>query len=67
MSRYVLVSGLLFGLVFAAHVARLFAEGIATLANPMFAVTSLVAVAMCGWAARLLRATSGNSGAASGA
>jgi hypothetical protein len=52
----VFVSGLLFGLVFAAHLARLFAEGIVPLANPMFAVTSLATVVMYGRAARLLRA-----------
>jgi len=50
---YVAVTGVVFGLIFAAHVARLWAEGAWLLREPFFIGTSLAALALSGWAAVL--------------
>lgn len=54
MRVYVGVTAVLFALLAAAHVARLFAEGWHPLANPWFVATTLLALGMCAWAAALL-------------
>ena len=53
MRCYVAVTGVVFALIFAAHVARLWAEGAWLLREPFFIGTSLAALALSGWAAVL--------------
>jgi hypothetical protein len=55
MRSYVLVSGMVFLLIVLAHVARLFAEGIHLLKEPAFAFTSVLSIALVGWAWRAYR------------
>ena len=51
MRAYILVSGMIFLGLALAHVARLIAEGLAPLHEPIFLVTSLLALGMTVWAA----------------
>jgi hypothetical protein len=51
---YVFVTGIVFGLILAAHGARVVVEGFHTLQDPWFIVTSLAALALLVWASRLL-------------
>jgi hypothetical protein len=55
MKAYVATSAVMFGLVALAHVMRFVAEGTSVLTNPVFALASLTAVGMVGWAIYLLR------------
>jgi hypothetical protein len=55
MKSYVLTTGLVFVLIVAAHVARLFAEGPGLLKEPAFVFTSVLSVGLAVWAWRLLR------------
>ena len=50
MRAYVLTTGLIFTCLALAHVARLLAEGAGPLAEPVFFVTTLLAVVMAFWA-----------------
>jgi hypothetical protein len=54
MRTYVAVTGLIFALIFAAHVARGWAEGSGLLREPFFIATSLAALALGVWALVLL-------------
>jgi hypothetical protein len=54
MRCYVAATGIVFALIFAAHVARLFAEGSGLLREPFFIGTSLAALALGVWALVLL-------------
>ena len=51
MRTYVLVTGIIFGLIVVAHAWRVIAEGHA---HTEVVVLTLLAAALCGWAARLL-------------
>jgi hypothetical protein len=51
---YVIATGIAFALIFAAHVARLFAEGSWLLREPMFILTSILSLGLAVWAAVLL-------------
>jgi hypothetical protein len=51
---FVIASGIIFALVFLAHVARVFAEGSGILREPMLISTSVLALGMAVWAAVLL-------------
>ena len=51
MRTYVLVTGIIFGLIVVAHTWRAFAEG--HLHTEVVVLTALAA-ALCGWAVRLL-------------
>ena len=51
MRAYVLVTGIIFGLIVVAHAWRLAAEGHV---HTEVVVLTLLAAALCGWAARLL-------------
>jgi hypothetical protein len=53
MRAYIVTSGLLFALICAAHVARFVVEGSHVGRDPAFVLTSLIAVGMTAWAARL--------------
>jgi len=55
MKAYILTTGLIFVLVIAAHVARLFAEGLHPLTQPIFVFTTLLAIALSLWAWHLFR------------
>jgi hypothetical protein len=54
MRCYVAATGIVFALIFAAHVARLFAEGSGLLREPFFIGTSLASLALAVWAAILV-------------
>ena len=54
MRCYVAATGIVFVLIFAAHIARLFAEGSGLLREPFFIGTSLAALALAVWALVLL-------------
>ncbi len=51
---YVAVTGLIFVLMVAAHVARIVAEGTGLLREPMIIATSLIALGLTVWAVVLL-------------
>jgi hypothetical protein len=67
MRTYVVTTGLIFVLVLAAHVARLFDEGLHLVTQPTFAFTSLLSVGVSIWAWRLFRSLSTPDGNAQGA
>jgi hypothetical protein len=51
---YIAVTGVIFLFAFAAHVARLFAEGPAILREPIVIVTTLLSLVFAVWALLLL-------------
>jgi hypothetical protein len=51
---YVIAAGIIFGLIFIAHLARIFAEGAGILREPIFVATSLLSLGMALWAVVLL-------------
>jgi hypothetical protein len=51
---YVIATGIIFALLFLAHVARVFAEGTWILREPMIIVTSILSLGMAIWAVVLL-------------
>ncbi len=55
MKAYVIVSGVLFAAVFAAHIARVFAEGADLLLSPMWIGLTALVLAMTIWSAVVLR------------
>jgi len=50
MKLYILIAGVVFGLLFLAHVARVVLEGWHVAASPVFVITTLASLAMCVWA-----------------
>jgi hypothetical protein len=54
MRAYVITTGVVFGLIILAHIARVIAEGPGLLKNPFYILSSLLAVALCLWAWRVL-------------
>ena len=52
MRTYVLVTGIIFGLIVVAHAWRAFAEGHL---HPEVVVLTALSAALCGWAVALLR------------
>jgi len=52
---YLVGTAVLFGLVVAAHVARVILEGPHVMRQPVFLLATLVAAVVCGWALVLLR------------
>jgi hypothetical protein len=52
---FVATSGLIFAMIFAAHIARLLFEGAGPLRDPVFIVSSLASFALVIWAAILVR------------
>lgn len=56
MRAYLWTTGILFGLVTVAHVARIAAENAALARDPWYLGLTVLAAALCGWALRLLRA-----------
>lgn len=55
MKAYVLTTGLVFGLIVAAHVARIVAEGPRLMKEPAFLFTSLLSLGLAIWAWRVFR------------
>ena len=55
MRTYVLITGVIFGLLTLAHIWRVIEEGGHALSNPWFIGTTIAAAGMCLWAVRLLR------------
>jgi hypothetical protein len=58
MKAYVTTTGSVFGLLVLAHIARVVAEGPHVATDPFFAFMTVVAAALCAWAAYLLRTRS---------
>ncbi len=54
MKAYVIVTGVVFGLITILHIWRAVAEGPHLATDPGFLVLTAVAVALCLWAARLV-------------
>jgi hypothetical protein len=54
MRAYVLITGVIFGLITLAHIWRVFAEGLHLAASPVFILLTAVAAGLCFWAWRLL-------------
>lgn len=55
MKPYLLTTGVVFMLIVAVHIARLFAEGMHLLVEPVFLFSSLLSLSMTVWAWRLFR------------
>ena len=55
MKAYVLTTGVVFLLVLAAHIARLFSEGLHPVQSPWFVITSALSLMLVVWAWRLFR------------
>lgn len=55
MRLYVIVSGIIFALLFAAHVARVFVEGHNLAERPEYLIITVFAAAMSIWAFSSLR------------
>jgi hypothetical protein len=51
---YIAATGVVFALIFLAHVARVFAEGARILGEPMFLITSVASLGLVIWAGVLL-------------
>ena len=55
MRAYVRTTGVLFGLLAAVHVWRIFAESSSLATDPWILLSTVVAAALCLWSWRLLR------------
>lgn len=55
MRTYVLTTGIIFALIFLAHIARIFSEGAHLLSEPIWDLLTIMAAALSLWALRLLR------------
>lgn len=58
MKAYLMTTGVIFGLIVAAHIWRIVAENPALAKDPAYIVLTLLAAGLCLWAFRLLRLTS---------
>jgi hypothetical protein len=56
MRAYLWTTGVLFGLVTVAHIARVISESHALARDPYYVALTALAAGMCLWAIRLLRA-----------
>jgi hypothetical protein len=55
MKAYVITTAVVFVLITLSHIARLFAEGPHLLKQPVFVLTSILALALVVWAGRVFR------------
>jgi hypothetical protein len=55
MKAYVITTGAVFGLITAAHVARIVAEGRHLATEPFFVLMTIASTGLCVWAGGLLR------------
>jgi hypothetical protein len=53
MRSYLAVTGIVFALLVAVHVARTAIEGLHVLRDPFFAFSTLLSLVLCGWALKL--------------
>ena len=60
MRAYVLTSGSIFGLIFLAHIWRIFLEP-HVLGEPLWVLLTLAAAGLSLWALRILRLTTGKT------
>ena len=51
---YIGITGLIFALMFAAHVARVWVEGTGVLAEPIIMATTILSLGLAAWAVILL-------------
>jgi hypothetical protein len=49
-----MTTGVIFGLITLAHLARAVDEGARIMTDPWWVVLTALAIALCGWAGRLL-------------
>jgi hypothetical protein len=56
MKAYVMTTGSVFALIFAAHIWRAVAEGSELAKNPVFILTTTAAAALVVWAWRVVKA-----------
>lgn len=54
MRAYIGITGLVFALMFAAHVARIYVEGSSLLREPLIIVTTVLSLGLSIWALVLL-------------
>jgi hypothetical protein len=54
LRAYVGITGLVFAIMFAAHLARVYTEGAAILREPIIIVTSALSLGLAVWAVVLL-------------
>jgi hypothetical protein len=54
MRAYIGITGLIFALMFAAHVARVWVEGTGVLREPIIIVTTILSLGLAVWAVVLL-------------
>ena len=54
MRAFTAIAGILFGLLFVVHIARLVAEGAGPLHNPLFILVSIVSLVLSIWSFVLL-------------
>ena len=55
MKTYIVTTGAAFGLLTLAHIARLFAEGVRLMIEPVFVITTVGSACVCIWAIVLLK------------
>ena len=58
MKAYIITSGAIFALIAVAHVARLFAEPLHVLREPIFLALTILAAALSIWSVVVLRRVS---------
>ncbi len=58
MKSYVLTTGIVFGLLALAHIARIFVDSAQVLAEPVFLLTTVASAVLCVWAIVLLKQSS---------
>lgn len=54
MKAYVIITGILFGLLTIAHIVRMVAEGARTVTEPVFMIFTVLSAALCIWALQLI-------------
>ncbi|AHG93467.1 hypothetical protein J421_5932 (plasmid) [Gemmatirosa kalamazoonensis] len=62
MRAYLLVTGVIFGLIVVAHVWRMAAEAPRLASDPGFLALTVLSAVLCGWAIRLLLSGRRSSG-----
>jgi hypothetical protein len=61
MKAYLFISGLVFALIFVAHLARIVSEGSGPLRQPTFLSTSILSLGLGIWSAKLLFQSKGRA------
>jgi len=55
MKAYLITTGIVFGLITLAHIARVAAEGIQRATDPVFLLLTVLTAGLCAWAFALVR------------